>query len=114
MTQMTKDEEARRLAQAHFDVETGLTDIFRLKSTPDAEARPDEPIKLLEVNQFTVPSGVMPLQFSPAPDLGIHYPSVIVEVTPDEFQKILSYELKLPNGWSIGEPYPNPKRSACP
>ncbi len=32
--------------------------------------------------------------------------SVIVEVTPDEFERIKLQELKLPDGWSIDEEYP--------
>ena len=34
--------------------------------------------------------------------------SVIVEVSPSEFQKLQSNELKLPEGWSIGEEFPRP------
>ena len=67
---------------------------------------PTTPIKLLEVNADTAPSGVMPLHFGPAPAGGIPYPSVIVEVTPDEFERIRAHELKLPDGWTIGEEYP--------
>ena len=111
---MTKDEEAQKLATAHFEIEAGMTEIFRLQSSPDAELRPDEPIKLLEVNEFTVPLGIRPLQFGAAPDLGIHFPTVIVEVTPDEFQRILSKEWKLPNGWTVGERFAKPDRSISP
>ncbi len=104
----TKDEAARELAKKHFEVEAGLTHIFRITGAPEAEVRPGEPIKLLEVNAATVPSGVMPLHFGPAPASGILYPSVIVEVTPEEFEKIKSKELKLPRGWMIGEEFPKP------
>jgi hypothetical protein len=38
------------------------------------------------------------------PSAGIHYPSIIVEVTPEEFDRIQSQELKLPAGWTLGEP----------
>ena len=70
---------------------------------------PDERIILLEVNSNTVPAGIMPLHFSPVPSAGIHYhPSVIMEVTPDEFEKIQTGELKLPNNWTMGEEIPKP------
>ena len=62
------------------------------------------------MNENTVPSGIMPLQFGPAPSSGIHYSSVIVEVTPDEYSKLRSGELKLPEGWTLGEEIPKP----CP
>lgn len=101
-----KTDVARRLAKAHYQVEAGITQIFRIVGRPEAELRPEEPIKLLEVNQFSIPSGVMPLYFDAAPARGIHFPSVIVEVTPEEFTKIRSQELKLPEGWTLGELFP--------
>jgi hypothetical protein len=94
----TKDEVARRLAQLHYDIDEGMTEIIRYKNTPRIEAKPDEPIKLLEVNRHTIPTGVMPLHFRALPSRGIEYPSVIVEVTPDEFRRIQARELALPDG----------------
>jgi hypothetical protein len=104
----TKDAEAVALAQKHYQVETGLTHVFRITGAAEVEARPMEPIKLLEVNENTVPSGILPLQFGPSPASGLHYPCVIMEVTPDEYQKIQSAELRLPNGWQIGDLIPKP------
>jgi len=98
-----KTEAARQLAAAHYQVEAGITQIFRITRVADVELRPDEPIKLLEVNRYSIPSGIMPLHFDAAPGCGIHFPSVIVEVTPDEFHKIQSQELKLPEGWTVGD-----------
>ena len=95
---------AKRLAEKHYEVEDGLMQIFRL--TGKAEASRTEPIKLLEVNENTVSSGVMPLHFGAAPASGIAFPSIIVEVTPDEFTKIKAHELKLPKDWEIGEELP--------
>jgi hypothetical protein len=108
MVREDKDAEARKLAAAHYEVEVGITQIFRLTGTAEAEGLPDEPIKLLEVNENTIPAGIMPLGFGPAPTHGIHYPSVIVEVTPDEFQRIQSKELVLPKGWTISDLVPRP------
>jgi hypothetical protein len=98
-----KDEVARLLARKHFEIEDGITHIYRLTDRSDVELRPSEPIKLLEVNAATVPSGVLPLHFGPAPASGIPFSSIIIEVTPIEFEKIRSHELELPKGWSIGE-----------
>ncbi len=105
---MTKDEQARRLAERHYEVEPGITLIFPITAPSEVEVRPQEPIKLLEVNKNTAPLGIMPLGFGPAPDHGIHYPSVIVEITPDEYVKVRSDELKLPEGWTIGDLFPRP------
>ena len=38
-------------------IEAGLTHVYRLTGTAEVELRPAEPIKLLEVNEYTVPSG---------------------------------------------------------
>lgn len=99
---------ARELARKHYEVEAGLTQVFLITDQARAEGVRSEPIKLLEVNANTVASGIMPLHFGPAPVSGIPYPSIIIEVTPDEFEKIQSNELKLPEGWKIGEELPRP------
>ncbi len=99
-----KQEAARKLAQAHYLVEEGLVGVFRIVSKAETDA---EPIKLLEVNRDTVPTGIMPLGFDAAPERGIPYPSVIVEVTPEEYRQIQSAVLRLPNGWQIAEEIPN-------
>jgi hypothetical protein len=101
-----KDDEARKLARTHYEIEAGITQILRINdcSKGDMADRASEPIILLEVNENTVPSGVMPIQFGPNPAAGIHYPSVIIEVTPEEYVKIRSKELDLPPGWRVAEP----------
>lgn len=105
---------ARELATMHFEAEPGLQRIFRLKRSAEAERTPVEPIKLLEVNSKTVPSGILPVQFGPSPSSGIPYPSVIVEVSPDEFKQIESQDLMLPKGWSIAEEMPRPASNGGP
>ncbi len=105
-----KDSVARELARRHYDVEPGISQIFTIIDVSADEQASNVPIKLLEVNDATVPAGVMPLQFAPAPASGIPFPSVIVEVTPEEFQLILSKELPLPVGWKLGVEMP---RGGC-
>lgn len=100
---------ARELARKHYEVEPALMRVIRFSGSPQIEALPAEPIKLLEVNDATVPSGVMPLHFGPAFASGILYPSVIIEVTPEEYRKIEAQELKLPEGWSVAEELPKPE-----
>ncbi len=96
-----KDESASELAKRHFEVEAGLTRIIRFSGSADVRVQATEPIKFLEVNENTVASGVMPLGFDAAPASGIHFPSVIIEVTPREFEQIQARELKLPRGWEV-------------
>jgi RNA polymerase subunit RPABC4/transcription elongation factor Spt4 len=100
---------AKELAMKHYQVEPGLTQVIRFSGSPQVEATPVEPIKLLEINESTVPSGVMPLHFGPAVASGILFPSVIIEVTPEEYQRIRTQELKLPEGWRFEDVLPKPE-----
>lgn len=104
----SKDAVAQRLAATHYDLDVGITKIFRITKGAEAELRPAEPIKLLAVSEDTVPAGIMPLGFGPEPERGIHYASVIVAVTPAEFRKIRARKLKLPRGWTVGDLLPRP------
>jgi len=103
-----KAKAAKELAKKHYQVETGLKRIFRVTGTVEVEIVSSEPIKLLEVNENTVPSGVMPLGFDAVPAAGIPFPSVIIEVTPAEFAQIQTRELKLPYGWGLSDEIPKP------
>jgi hypothetical protein len=102
----TKDETARKIAEIHYQIEDGMVQIFRITAGAEAEEQPNEPVKLLEVNEGTIAGGVMPLRFGPIPARGIHFPSVIVEITPEEFEKIRTNELQLPPGWAVGDLLP--------
>ena len=102
----SKDEAARYLARIHFEVEPGMTHIFRVRGSEEAELREKEPLKLLEVNEDTVPAGVLPLYFSARPD--IPFPMVIIEITPDEYRKVAAAELNLPKDWRLAEELPRP------
>jgi len=99
-----KAQAARELARRHYAIDSGLTFVQTLWTTPDCDALPDTPIKLLEVNDNTIASGVMPVHFGLVAGSGVPFQSVIVEVTPEEFELIKRDELKLPAGWSMGEP----------
>jgi hypothetical protein len=100
---------ARKLADAHYAYEPGNTKIFAIVARPECESLATEPIKLLEVNKLTIPSGIMPLGFDRDPTEGIPIPSVIVEVTPEELEKIKRSELRLPHDWTLGDLLPRPK-----
>lgn len=96
-----KDDATITLAKFHYQTQPGITDIFRL-TTPGSgrEDLQTEPIKLLGVNPDTVPTGITPLAFPPIPASGV-YPSIVVEVTPDEFARLKNGELSLPNSWEL-------------
>jgi hypothetical protein len=97
-------EEAAALARAHYEVDPGLRAIYRLES-PDPN---DFRIKLLEVNEQTVATGIVPVGFAPHPASGLHFPSVVIEVTPREYQAIEQKQLFLPDGWVVRDAYERP------
>jgi hypothetical protein len=95
-----RDEVARKLAERDYFIHEGMVEIYRLLGQSEGQ---NDPIKLLEVDSLTEPSGVMPLGFRPMPEQGIPFPSIVVVVTPQEFTRIKSGELPLPHGWRLGE-----------
>jgi hypothetical protein len=96
--------EAAALARAHYQVEPGLRAIYRLEGPDPNDLR----IKLLEVNEQTVATGIVPVGFAPHPASGLHYPSVVIEVTPQEYEAILHKQLNLPAGWEVRDSYERP------
>lgn len=97
-------EESAALARVHYEVEPGLRAIYRLESADPNDHR----IKLLEVNEQTVPTGIVPVGFPAHPASGLHYPSVVIEVTPQEYEAIQRKQLNLPTGWEVRDAYERP------
>ena len=95
-----KDQIARRLAETHREMDPGICRIVRLLT--DREADAGEPLKLLEVNPATSPSGIWPIAFGADPP-EVPFPSVVVEVTEAEFEAIGRGVLPLPEGWRLGD-----------
>jgi hypothetical protein len=82
----SKLETARTLAQAHSAVEPHLRGVYLLE--PVNEPDPNDPIKLLEVVDGTIERGIEPIAFTANPARGIDYPSLIIEISPGEYQCI--------------------------
>jgi hypothetical protein len=99
----SKQAVVERLAQAHYAIEPAIQLILRLEAEPDKENDPAEPVKLLEVNPDTIPAGILPLYFPAHSESGLFYPSIIIEVTPEEYQRILEEPSTLPEGWRMGK-----------
>ncbi|MHC4178281.1 MAG: hypothetical protein ACYSWU_12290 [Planctomycetota bacterium] len=106
-----KLEEAKKLAQIHY--ESGSTSaVYVATSGIGTDDNPEEPIKLIEVNDDTLPSGIVPLRFGPLPDMGVAHTSTIIEVTQDEFRRIESGDLQLPEGWENRTLIPRPETAS--
>ena len=95
---LSKLEAARDLARRHYEIDLDLVTIFRLEQPGE---RDEDPIKLLEVNRETVTAGIMPLGFPPSPHRGHLYATIIVEITPEEFEQVWAGSLSLPSSWRI-------------
>ncbi len=91
---------AKALADAHLKFDPAISRIIRVVT--DEEAASHEPVKLLEVNPQTPQSGIVPIAFGPDPPK-VPFPSVIIEVTEEEYEKIRSGSLPLPAGWRLAE-----------
>src|SRR5207249_4810735 len=68
---------ARNLASFHFEAEPGVSRIFRLLAGERSEETAEEPIKLLEVNENTIPVGIYPVWLPPDSGHGLHYPVIV-------------------------------------
>lgn len=97
----SKLDTAKQLAKAHFDIDGDVKHIYLLE--PLNEKDDKDPIKLLEVVEGTLELGVEPIVFAADPGRGIEYPSLIVEVSPAEYEdrRRLGAALKS-RGWKLG------------
>ncbi|MEP7120080.1 MAG: hypothetical protein ABJE95_04180 [Byssovorax sp.] len=87
---------ATDLAAAHRKADTATSTI---KFFPGA--KPDE-VCLLEVSSTAPTTGeVMPFRFGAAVANGVDYPSVVILVSPSEWQDIQKGQLPLPGGWDL-------------
>jgi len=96
----SKDNVALDLAQAHMSAEPGIKSVYRLLSPNEDDE--GEPLKLLEVNENTVEQGIEPIGFGPDPAGEVPFASVVVDVSPREFEMISQGKLALPHGWKLG------------
>ena len=98
----TKAEVARELAKYHFVIEEGMERIFIMRVGLED---PREPIKLLEVNANTFPTGsIEPIPFSATGD--VPFVTEIAEISPGELALLRDGRLLLPPGWSIEDAEP--------
>lgn len=94
-----KTELARQLAEAHRSYDPSIVGVYRIHTATDGHS--NGPIKLLEISELTPASGIVPIVFGATKS--IPYPTVVVEITPGEFELLKRNQLALPNGWTVGE-----------
>ena len=98
----TRESVARQLADLHFSIDPSIHRIFRYVAANETDEDMEEPIKLLEISEETLPAGIIPIYFGPRPAKGFPYSMVIVEITPEE-HATLGVDLTLPMDWAIQE-----------
>ncbi len=82
------------LAQNNFEVEDGLERIVWLRDGAG------EKIRLLEVNRNGFPTGRIEA-FYFAPFAEVPFKTYLADITPREWQQVLSGEIQLPKDWSL-------------
>jgi hypothetical protein len=87
-------EVARELAEAHRVEDPATDEIFL--------AQAENEVRLVEVSRSVSPTEggkVLPFRFAPRPDLGVPYDSVVVLLSPGEWEEVRAGRLSLPSGW---------------
>jgi hypothetical protein len=82
------------LAQNNFEVEDGLELVVWLRRGAG------DTIRLIEVNRNGFPTGrIEAFYFAPSED--VPFRTYLADITPKEWQQILSGVIPLPEGWSL-------------
>lgn len=86
---------AKELAEAHRQEDPETREVYL--------ADGQDEVRLVEVSGSLESSGeVLPFRFQARPDQGVPYPSVIVLLSPEEWDALRAGKLSLPPGW--GDP----------
>ena len=87
-------EVAQELAEAHREEDPATTEVYLAESPYE--------IRLVEVSGSVSSIGtkeVLPFWFTERPDQGIDYPSVVILLSPEEWESVERGEISLPQGW---------------
>ena len=95
MQNQTIQTTAKSLAISHRQVDPQTSIIKLFPSLTDE-------IWLLEVSNAAPTTGeILPFRFTAAPSEGINYPSIIILLSPSEWDEVRSNRLSLPSGWDL-------------
>jgi hypothetical protein len=91
----TVPEIAVELAKAHKEDDPQTTDVYFVEGV-------DDEVRLVEVSGSLSnggPGEVLPFRFTAQPADGVPFPSVVVLLSPSEWDAVAHDKLKLPAGW---------------
>jgi len=87
-------EVAEQLAEAHRKEDPATTEVYVAEASDE--------VRLVEVSGSVTPTATyeaLPFKFKARPDQGVYYPSVVVLLSPEEWEAVKRGELQLPSGW---------------
>ena len=93
----SRDQVAEWLAKQHFAADPGITDVWYLPDSPEQE------IRLIEVNALLTglsDEDIIPVDFGFDVE-GLNYTLLVVDVTPDQWQRLQAGALPLPEHWTL-------------
>lgn len=100
---LTSTATAQLLAREHLQEDQGISQILRAPS--------DDEVRLVEVTSSVTDSGeVRPFRFAPDPP-DVPYPSVVILLSPGDWDRIQAGELALPDSFRELEPLHPRQRS---
>ena len=89
---------AKKLAQGHKKADPSTQMIKYFPSNHHKEVR------LLEVSSTAPTTGeILPFRFGPDTSHGIDLPSVVILISPQEWEDVKSGRLKLPHSWDLNK-----------
>ncbi len=92
MSEITIADVALKLAEAHRAEDPDTKGVYLAEASDE--------IRLVEVSGSVETAGeVLPYRFNAQPDEDIPYPSVVILVSVEEWDKLNSGELELPTDW---------------
>ena len=100
---LSREDTAVVLAKAHMEVDPSIRIVYRIRVGDEREGDFATTIHLLEVTEMTPEAGIVPVGFGPRKQDGLLYPSVVVQITPSELERIQAGSLALPGEWRLDD-----------
>ena len=105
-THFSRNSMAEYYAQQHLKTDPGIVAVYYLPANAD-----DREIRLIEVNRMIGArndESLEPIDFGVDAGLDTAHKLLVLDVTPDQWTRIKSKELGLPQNWSLDEVVPFP------
>lgn len=106
-TTFDRDALAKHYADVHLETDPGVVSIHYLPENAD-----EREIRLLEVNKLIgdiTDASLEPIDFGMDRGTDKRHQLLILDVTPDQWERIKSKELALPDGWVLDKMISLPK-----